>query len=97
MQFQWTLNLGRIMKKSKIGIVFHTTYEGKSLPDMKAKFGADVSKLTKTSSVWLDDATYKDVSGTATFNEKETDKITKVLSKVGKTFQRINAPMLRNF
>ena len=28
--------LGKIMKKSKIGIVFHTTYEGKSLPDMKA-------------------------------------------------------------
>ena len=89
--------LGRIMKKSKIGVVWHTTYEGKELQDMKAKFGADPSKLRKTSSVWLDDATYKDVSGRATFNEKETDKITKVLSEVGKTFQRINAPMLRNF
>ena len=89
--------LGRIMKKSKIGVVWHTTYEGKELQDMKAKFGADTSKLRKTSSVWLDDATYKDVSGRATFNEKETDKITKVLSEVGKTFQRINAPMLRNF
>ena len=89
--------LGRVMKKSKIGVVWHTTYEGKELQDMKAKFGADTSKLRKTSSVWLDDATYKDVSGRATFNEKETDKITKVLSEVGKTFQRINAPMLRNF
>ena len=89
--------LGRVKKKSKIGVVWHTTYEGKELQDMKAKFGADTSKLRKTSSVWLDDATYKDVSGRATFNEKETDKITKVLSEVGKTFQRINAPMLRNF
>ena len=89
--------LGKTMSKSKIGIVFHTTYEGKSLPDMKAKFGADVSKLNKTSSVWLDDATYKDVSGTATFNAKETEAITAILSNVGKTFQRINAPMLRNF
>ena len=89
--------LGRVMKKSKIGVVWHTTYEGKELQDMKAKFGADTSKLRKTSSVGLDDATYKDVSGRATFNEKETDKITKVLSEVGKTFQRINAPMLRNF
>ena len=43
--------LGKIMNKSKIGIVFHTTYSGKSLPDMKASFGADISKLTKTSSV----------------------------------------------
>ena len=89
--------LGKTMSKSKIGIVFHTTYEGKSLPDMTAKFGADISKLNKTSSVWLDDATYKDVSGTATFNAKETEAITAILSNVGKTFQRINAPMLRDF
>ena len=89
--------LGKIMNKSKIGIVFHTTYSGKSLPDMKASFGADISKLSKTSSVWVDDATYKDVSGTATFNAKETEAITAILSNVGKTFQRINAPMLRSF
>jgi len=90
-------DLGKTMNKSKIGIVFHTTYEGKELQDMKAKFGVDTSKLKKTSSVWLDDATYKDVSGTATFNAKETESVTDVLSNVGKTFQRINAPMLRSF
>ena len=90
-------DLGKTMNKSKIGIVFHTTYEGKELQSMKAKFGADTSKLNKTSSVWLDDATYKDVSGTATFNAKETESVTAVLSNVGKTFQRINAPMLRSF
>ena len=89
--------LGKIMNKSKIGIVFHTTYEGKELQDMKAKFGADISKLKKTSSVWVDDATYKDVAGTATFTTKETETITGILSNVGKTFQKINAPMLRNF
>ena len=90
-------DLGKTMNKSKIGIVFHTTYEGKELQSMKAKFGADTSKLNKTSSVWLDDATYKDVSGTATFNAKETESVTAVLSNVGKTFQKINAPMLRSF
>jgi len=90
-------DLGKTMNKSKIGIVFHTTYEGKELQSMKAKFGADTSKLKKTSSVWLDDATYKDVSGTATFNAKETESVTAVLSNVGKTFQKINAPMLRSF
>ena len=89
--------LGKTIKKSKIGIVFHTTYEGKSLPDMKAKFGADISKLNKISSVWVDDATYKDVAGTATFTTKETEAVTAILSEVGKTFQKINAPMLRSF
>ena len=90
-------DLGQFINKSKIGVVFHTTYEGKELQSMKAKFGADTSKLKKTSSVWLDDATYKDVSGTATFNAKETESVTAVLSNVGKTFQKINAPMLRSF
>ena len=89
--------LGKSMNKAKIGVVFHTTYTGKSLPDMKASFGADISKLTKTSSVWMDDATYKDVSGKATFTEGETKAITAILSETGRTFQKINGPKLRAF
>ena len=38
----------------------------------------------------MDDATYKDTSGTATFNQRETEFVTKILSETGKTFQRIN-------
>ena len=64
---------------------------------MKASFGADVSKLTTSPSVWMDDATYKDVSGRATFTEKERDVVTKILSQTGKTFQKINAPLLNKF
>ena len=90
-------DLGRIMNTAKIGVVWHTTYTGSSLPEMKASFGVDISKLSKPTSVWMDDATYKDVSGRATFTQKETDAVTKILSNTGKTFQRINAPMLRQF
>ena len=89
--------LGRIMSKAKVGVVWHTTYSGKALADMKASFGVNISKLTKTPSVWMDDATYKDVSGKATFNQRETEFVTKILSETGKTFQRINGPMLRKF
>ena len=88
-------DLGQQIKKAKIGVVWHTTYSGKALQDMKASFGADIRKLKKPSSVWMDDATYKDTSGRATFTAKETDQITAILSQVGKTFQRINAPMLK--
>ena len=45
----------------------------------------------------MDDATYKDASGSATFTAAETEKITGVLSKVGSTFQKINANGLRAF
>ena len=89
--------LGSIIKKAKIGIVWHTTYSGKTLQDMKASFGVNISGLSKPSSVWQDDASYRDVSGKATFNEKETTQITAILSQTGKTFQRINAPMLNKF
>ena len=89
--------LGKVIKKAKVGIVWHTTYTGDTLQGMKASFGADISGLKKPSSVWMDDATYKDVSGKATFTTTETEKITGVLSQVGKTFQKINANGLRKF
>jgi hypothetical protein len=90
-------DLGAVINKANIGIVWHTTYSGKTLQDMKASFGADIKSLSKSSSVWMDDATYKDVSGKATFNAKETEKITAILSQTGKTFQKINAPGLTKF
>ena len=90
-------NFGGVIAKAKVGIVWHTTYSGKTLPEMKASFGVDISGLKKTPSVWMDDATYKDTSGTATFNNKETESVTKILSDTGKIFQRINAPLLKKF
>jgi hypothetical protein len=89
--------LGKTINKAKVGIVWHTTYTGDALQDMKASFGANISSLNKPSSVWMDDATYKDTSGSATFTKSETDKITQLLSQVGKTFSKINANGLRSF
>ena len=90
-------DLGKVIKKAKIGIVWHTTYTGDTLQGMKASFGANISSLSKPSSVWMDDATYKDTSGKSTFTAAETETITKALSDVGKTFQKINANRLRSF
>ena len=89
--------LGAIINKAKIGIVWHTTYSGDALQDMKASFGVNISSLKKSSSVWMDDATYKDTSGKATFTAAETEKITGVLSQVGSTFQKINSGQLNSF
>ena len=90
-------DIGKTIKKAKIGIVWHTTYTGDALQDMKASFGVNISSLSKPSSVWMDDATYKDTSGKSTFTKTETEAVTAVLSQVGKTFQRINAPKLKAF
>ena len=90
-------DFGKVINKAKVGIVWHTTYSGSKLEDMTASFGVDISGLKKPTSVWMDDATYKDASGTATFNIKETESVTKILSDTGKTFKRINGPMLKKF
>ena len=89
--------LGKVIKKAKVGIVWHTTYIGDTLQGMTASFGADIAGLKKPSSVWMDDATYKDASGTATFTTTETEVITGILSQTGKTFNKINANKLRTF
>ena len=89
--------LGKVIKSSKIGVVWHTTYTGDNLQDMKASFGANISGLKSISSVWMDDATYKDVSGKATMTAKETASVTKSLSNAGSMFQKINSPMLSKF
>ena len=90
-------DFGSQIKKAKIGVVWHTTYSGKELQSMKASFGVNISGLKNISSVWMDDATFKDVSGSATFTQAETDAITAELSIAGKTFQTINSSMLTRF
>ena len=90
-------DFGSQIKKAKIGVVWHTTYSGKELQSMKASFGVNISGLKNVSSVWMDDATFKDVSGSATFTQKETEDITAELSIAGKTFQKINSSMLTKF
>jgi hypothetical protein len=89
--------LAKIIKKAKVGIVWHTTYTGDTLQGMKASFGANISSLKKPKSVWMDDATYKDTSGRATFTAAETEKVTDVLSQVGTTFRKIHAGQLNSF
>jgi len=92
-----TSDIGKQINTAKIGIVWHTTYSGSALQDMKASFGASISKLTKSRNVWMDDATYKDVSGKATMTAAETATVTASLSSAGSTFQKINSANLTKF
>ena len=89
--------LASTMRAAQVGIVFHTTYTGDSLMNLKATFGANISSLKKTSKVWMDDAEYNDVSGTATFTQKDSAEITRLMSRTGKVFQKIKAPQLKKF
>ena len=90
-------DLGKQIANSKMGIVFHTTYSGGTIEDLSASFGAKTSSLGSSSDVWIDDATYKDVSGNSTMTAKETLKLTQVLSATGKAFHGITKKDLQKF
>jgi hypothetical protein len=83
--------LAKTMLAAQIGVVFHTSYTGKTFSDMKASFNIDIKNLTTTKDVWFRDAYFTDASGTATFTEEETKTITDILSNVGKIFKQTNS------
>ena len=88
------IKLARSMLDAQIGVVFHTSYTGKKMQDMKASFNVDLGGLTNTKDVWFRDASFVDTSGSATFTEEETKQLTTILSLAGRTFQSISSMTL---
>lgn len=86
--------LAKTMKAAQMGIVFHTSYTGKTFADMKASFNIDINHLKTTKDVWFRDAYFVDASGTASFTEKETKDVTYLLSQAGTIFQKLNGMAL---
>ena len=83
--------LAQSMKAAQMGIVFHTSYTGKTIQSLKASFNIDINNLTRTKDVWFRDAYFIDASGTVTFTKEETQSITSVLSQAGVIFSRMNS------
>ena len=76
------------IKRSKIGVVWHTTYSGKTMADLSAKFGANAKKLNNTRAVWSTDATFKDTSGNVTFTATEAAQFQRILNMAGGSLKK---------
>ncbi len=86
--------LAQSMMAAQIGVVFHTSYTGRTMEEMKASFNIDIGRLQHTKDIWFRDASFTDASGSATFTEQETKAITSILSQAGSTFKTIPALVL---
>ena len=84
----------KAVKKSKIGIVWHTTYKGSTFESMKASYGVNVSKLKTSKNVWSQDAMLRDLTN-MTMSKKETAIVNEHLSKAGFLFNKIAGSTLR--
>jgi hypothetical protein len=87
-------NLAKAMLAAQVGVVFHTSYTGKTMADMKASFNIDIKNLATTKDVWFRDAYFVDAAGTASFTKEETNEITGTLANAGRLFQTINSMTL---
>jgi len=74
--------LSKQIDRAKVGIIFHTTYVGDTLAGMNAQGGADVSSFAQSPDVFFDNATYKDVSGSAKFTADESQQFYNSIDKL---------------
>ena len=88
-----TLMAQRILQ-SKIGIVWHTTYVGKSFETMKASYGVNVSSLNASKNVWSQDAMLRDMTR-FTMSKKDTEEVNGYLSQAGTLFNQISSSTLK--
>lgn len=79
--------------KSKIGIVFHTNYEGATLGNMNAQFGVDVKEFGQDTNVWYDDAYFKDLTGTATFTTDEVRSLKTAIAQIDQLIESVPLPL----
>ncbi len=89
--------LGKRIDRAKVGIIFHTSYVGDSLADMNAQAGADVESFTQSPDVFFDNATYKDVSGSAKFTDDETTNFVAEIERLESLLSKIPANLSNLF
>lgn len=82
------------IQKAKIGIVWHTTYTGKTFETMKASYGVDTSKFRNSNNVWSQDAMLRDMTQFS-MSKTDTEEVNDLLSQAGRIFNQISGSTLR--
>ena len=66
--------LGKEIIAAKLGIVFHTKYTGKSLPEMTSSFDVKKGDYQQAPGTWIQTAEFKDIGNSASFSQTEKAK-----------------------
>jgi hypothetical protein len=74
-------SLGQRIERAKMGIIFHTKYEGDSLDNLTKSSNVNVTDFNITADVFLDDAKFKNLAGTATFTKQESKLMRKQIQE----------------
>jgi hypothetical protein len=83
-------DLAKTIIKSKVGVIWHTTYTGDTIADLKANFKININQFTKQKDVWFTDTNFRDASGTATLTASEMKKIKSKLASATKELGKLD-------
>ena len=72
--------LAKEIQSAKMGVVWHTSYNGKSISSLAATPGVNTASLRRSRNVWFDDAQLKNLAGTITFTGTESQNIETALN-----------------
>ena len=83
--------MGKKIHKAKMGIVFHTGYNGSSLQAMNATFGVDTSNFKNLDDVFFASATFTDADNVARFTGSEKAKFQRLINKTEGSLKQASA------
>ena len=87
--------LAKEIEAANVGVIFHTSYSGKSLETMKAEYKIDLSKLKKVPTVWISSAELPVLAGTVTLTKAESEQIQNAIDSASETFTKISPATLK--
>ena len=82
--------LAEKIRRAKIGIIFHTSYTGNTLSEMTPSYKVNIQDLKQSNDVWVDDATYRDETGTATLTQDEHNALDNHMSSAEQALTKLN-------
>lgn len=83
-------HLGNKINESKLGIIFHTAYEGESLDTLTASLDLNLHRLKRSKDVWFDDASYLTESDSVNFTEEEANYLNKHFALAEDLFEHLH-------
>lgn len=85
--------LAQQILQSQMGIVFHTTYYGKTMDTLQTHFDVNIGKFHPSKNVWYRENKFTDVTGRATLTKEENTRLSSILSQAGSIFRTIPASL----
>jgi hypothetical protein len=86
--------LAQQVRAAKIGIVFHTTYHGKTMDTLQTHFDINIGEFRPSKNVWYRTNRFIDVTGRATLSKAENARLSGIMSQIGSQFRTIPASLL---